>query len=503
MTGQIEGHPVRFLVDTGATITLVSTRVYSKLLGSPLQPVDFTVYQADGEPMSTKGHLTCKISLGPLQVLQDVVVADLQEDAILGMDFLLSHDCKLDLVEQKMQIQDISVTLWNIHDIGSFYKVTMTEDGHVPGKHEAIIAGRLQLRGQPHEHSLLEGTTGLTEKYGLLVAPALIDPREQIVRIRVLNPHDEDVYLREGTTVGTCQNVEVWETSPIDNLATEVNQQIAHITVKNDPLPDGCVPEYLTDLLQRSSKHVDEIQTTKLKSLLCEYADIFAKNDRDLGRTDKVKHHINTGDARPVKIPPRRVPLHLRDEMRKQTEDMLKSDIIEPSCSAWSSPVVLVKKKDNTSRYCIDYRRVNDVCQKDAKSIPHIQDNLPFLAGAKFFSTIDYQNGFWQIEMDPDDRHKTAFSTPDGGLYQFKVMPFGLCNSLGTFERLVEEIFSGLQYRILLLYLDDILIHGSTFDEQLERLKIVFDRIRESKMKLKPEGSYLSWAFSFRERRHY
>ena len=142
VTGQIEGHPVRFLVDTGATITLVSTRVYSKLSGSPLQPVDFTVYQADGEPMSTKGHMTCKISLGPLQVLQDVVVADLQEDAILGMDFLLSHDCKLDLVELKMQIQDISVTLWNIHDIGSFCKVTIAEDGHVPGKHEAIIAGR-------------------------------------------------------------------------------------------------------------------------------------------------------------------------------------------------------------------------------------------------------------------------------------------------------------------------------------------------------------------------
>ena len=134
---------------------------------------------------------------------------------------------------------------------------------------------------------------------------------------------------------------------------------------------------------------------------------------------------------------------------------------------------------------------MNDVCQMDAKSIPHIQDNLPFLAGAKFFSTIDYQNGFWQIEMDPDDRHKTAYSTPDGRLYQCKVMPFGLCNSLGTFERLVEEIFSGLQYRILLLYLDDVLIYGSTFNEQLERLKIIFDRIRESKIKLKPKKCVL------------
>ena len=93
--------------------------------------------------------------------------------------------------------------------------------------------------------------------------------------------------------------------------------------------------------------------------------------------------------------------------------------------------------------------------------------------------------------MDPNDRHKTAFWTPDGGLYQFRVMPFGLCNSPGTFEKLVEEVFSGLQYRILLLYLDDVLIYGSTFDEQRKRLTIVFDRIRESKMKLKPKKCVL------------
>ena len=193
VTGQIEGHPVRFLVDTGATITLVSTRVYSKLFGSILRPVDFTVYQADGEPMATKGHMTCQITLGPLKVLQDVVVADLQEDAILGMDFLLSNDCKLDLVEQKMQIQDISVSLWNIQDKGSFCKVTVAEDGRIPGKHEVIVDGRLQCKEQQQKHGLLEGTTKLTEKYGLLVAPALIDPREKRVRIRMLNPHDEDV----------------------------------------------------------------------------------------------------------------------------------------------------------------------------------------------------------------------------------------------------------------------------------------------------------------------
>ena len=191
-------------------------------------------------------------------------------------------------------------------------------------------------------------------------------------------------------------------------------------------------------------------------------------------------------NIRPIKIPPCRVPLHLSDEVWKQTEDMLKRDIIESSHSAWSSPVVLVKKKGNTWRYCIDYRHVNDVCQKDAKSIPQIQNNLPFLAGANFSQPLTTKMEFGRLRWIQMTVTR-PFLTPDSGLYQSKVMPFGLCNSPGTFERLVEEIFSGLQYRILLLYLDDVLINGSTFDEQHERLKIVFDRIRESKMKLKPE----------------
>ena len=144
-----------------------------------------------------------------------------------------------------MQIQDISVTLWNIDVIGSFCQVNATEDQHIPGKYEAILAGQLQLRGQPHRHSLLEGTTKLTEKYGLVVAPVLSDPREKRVKIDILNPHDEDVYLREGTTVGICQSVEVWENSPQDNPATEANQHINHISVENDPPSDTCVPEYM------------------------------------------------------------------------------------------------------------------------------------------------------------------------------------------------------------------------------------------------------------------
>ena len=142
------------------------------------------------------------------------------------------------------------------------------------------------------------------EKYGLLEAPALIDSRQKTVGVCMLNPHDKNIYLRKGTTIGIGQTVEVWETSPQDVSATVVNQQVAYIAVKAEPPTDRCAPGYLSDLLHRSSKHLDETQTGKVRSLFYEYADSFAKNDSDLGRTDKVKHHINTGDAPLIEIPP-------------------------------------------------------------------------------------------------------------------------------------------------------------------------------------------------------
>ena len=165
---------------------------------------------------------------------------------------------------------------------------------------------------------------------------------------------------------------------------------------------------------------------------------------------------------------------------------MQEQGVIQPSQSPWASPIVLVQKKDGSIRFCIDYRKVNKVTRKDSYPLPKVDDLLDSLAGAQWFSTLDLASGYWQVEVHPQHREKTAFTTGQG-LYEFRVMPFGLCNAPSTFQRLMELVLAGLRWDICLAYLDDIVVFGCTFEEHLQRLRIVLSRLRDANLKLNPK----------------
>ena len=152
--------------------------------------------------------------------------------------------------------------------------------------------------------------------------------------------------------------------------------------------------------------------------------------------------------------------------------------------------MVLVTKKDGSQRFCVDYRLVNAATVKDAYPLPRIDDSLSALSGAKWFSTLDLSSGYCQVPMDPASSDKAAFVTTSG-LYEWTVMPFGLTSSPSTFERLMELILAGLRFEICLIYLDEIIVYGKTFEEELKRLEEVFVRFRSSGLKLKPSKCVL------------
>ena len=155
---------------------------------------------------------------------------------------------------------------------------------------------------------------------------------------------------------------------------------------------------------------------------------------------------------------------------------MKKLGVIWESESPWSSPIVLVKKKDGSTRFCVDYRRLNEVTVKDAYPLPRIDDCFDTLHGHQYFSTLDLASGYWQVEMEPEDQAKTAFATRSG-LYEFQVMPFGLATAPATFERLMEIALRGLQWKRCLVYLDDIITLGRDFEDALDGLRQVLEWI--------------------------
>jgi len=164
---------------------------------------------------------------------------------------------------------------------------------------------------------------------------------------------------------------------------------------------------------------------------------------------------------------------------------MQEHGIVEPAASTWASNVVLVKKKDGSLRFCIDYRRLNEVTYKDSYPLPLIDNCLNALSGSSWYSTLDLRSGYYNIPIAKEDRDKSAFVTRRG-CFRFTVMPFGLTCAPSVFQRLMDIVLSGLSYLTCLVYLDDVIIFGRSFDEQLERLGEVFGRLRKANLKLKP-----------------
>ena len=170
-----------------------------------------------------------------------------------------------------------------------------------------------------------------------------------------------------------------------------------------------------------------------------------------------------------------------------QAQQMLSSGVIHPSNSPWVSLVFMVKKKDGSLWFCVDFRQLNAATIKDAHPIPRIDDLLDALHSALWFSTLDLKSGYWQFPIQEQEKEKTAFRTSSGQLFEFNQVPFGLCNAPATFSRLMDRVLAGLHWETCLFYLNDIIVFAATWEEHLARLRQVFERLRHAQLKLGAE----------------
>ncbi|VUZ56485.1 unnamed protein product [Hymenolepis diminuta] len=238
----------------------------------------------------------------------------------------------------------------------------------------------------------------------------------------------------------------------------------------------------------RAEKLLDELGEPPevIKSFLIDNEDIFALEGEPTGRSNIIKHVIDTGDAKPIAQRPRRTPAQYQEFVREEIANLLKNKVIRPSSSAWAAPIVVTKKKNGSLRLCMDYRKLNAVTKRDQYPMPRIDDGFDYLSGSQYFSTLDLRSGYWQVEVDPKSREKTAFVVPTG-LYEFETMPFGLMNAPASFQRLMHQVLRDLTPKQCQVYLDDVIVFSHTITDHIARLKAIFTRLREAGLKLNPK----------------
>lgn len=481
----INGVPVKMLVDTGASVTILKKELFEKLpltSKETLQPVNLSLVTATGETSAFLGKIHLDIDMGRYTFTHEVLIADIQNDGILGVDFLTPNQCDVMISKSCLLYKGGSIPCYHFNQSSkpTVCRVAVSQDVVVPPDTEVIVPGRFVDSVINTETGLVSALPNFVNKHGLLMAYGLVEPKNGVVPLRFLNVSGKSCTIPKDTVSAQMERVEINEDQVLDlNYAQAC---INNVNVSQE------IPPHLLDLFESGSKNLNENEKAQFRSLLIKYQDTFSKDSKDIGSTDLIEHHIDTADAQPVRIPPRRIPLAKMKQAEDEIKAMAEKGIIEPCNGPWSFPVVLIPKpKDNSIRFCIDYRRLNDLSIKDSHALPRIDDTLDALAGAKMFSVVDLRSGYWNVPIAEKDKPKTAFSIPGSGLWQFNRMSFGLCNAPATFVRLMERVLRGLNWKICVVYLDDIIVYSKSFQGQIDNLSQVFDCLQKAKLKMNPK----------------
>lgn len=222
--------------------------------------------------------------------------------------------------------------------------------------------------------------------------------------ICLLNLSDHHVELEKGVVLSYAEEVEP-KVEPVGIKKVEVAEQ----EVQGER--ERGIPEHLVNLFEKSKWEVNGQEQGHLRELLCEFEDVLAKNEFDLGKFDAIKHGIDTGSSRPVKQRMRRTPLGFAGEEEAQLKKMLGAWVIQPSVSEWASAPVLIRERCGSVRWCVDYRALNALTTKNVFHLPLVEECLDTLAGNIWYSKLDANSADWQVKIKPEDRPKTAFIT--------------------------------------------------------------------------------------------
>lgn len=466
------------MLDTGSTISAISPTYLATITHAPVQSVShFPLSTANNAPLNVLGIVSLNVTINHVSTIINAYVVDnLCTDLLLGGDWF--------------DINNVTVCYY-------FKTVTIrTPHGQTRTRFEATqpveqsfaIRAACDIVIPPLTSRVIRTTTPAHDMASCIFTPAhrFGSKHHIVVPHALLSVHNQTTALSLLNTTHSAKTI--FKDTKLGDIRCFEQERCCYVAPQSPPSPQpsplmSANTPATTLSFDQSIGHLSSEQQHCLLPILNAHSSLF-----DLTTPTTINMNVShripiKAEHQPVQSYPYRKAAKERELISSQVDEMLRNHVIRPSSSPWSSPVVIVRKKDGTPRFCVDYRKLNLITERDVYPLPHIDDIIDRLAGSRFFTTLDLKSGYWQVPIAEEDKCKTAFVTTDG-LFEFNVLPFGLSNAPATFQRTINTILGSLRWDIALVYLDDIIIYSRTLIDHLTHLTLVLTALSRANVKL-------------------
>jgi len=445
------------------------TMAKAKSLGLKVFRAETQAKGVTNDSLDLIGRVAARITIGNLTIPQTFHVGrEMSYDIILGTNFLgklgaITYDFK----RGRFQVREASLPMGENAIRGD---VRLRDEVVLPPRSRAIVIAHVRTSDWGGKECLFEGTIGGVPKEAIIgKCIDQVEPKHFTIRVPIVNTANAYTTIPENAPLGTLEPVEE------DMLMTSTGKDAGASHQKRKP------PSQLVDL---ENTDLTAAEKSKLWKVLDDYQDLIGESVSELGRTNVITHVIETeAEVAPIRSKPYHIPVGVRAEVRKQLDELLQRGLIGYGSGAWSSPMVLVRKKDGSYRFCIDYRKLNKVTVQQTMAVTGIDDVKEIMHGKKYFSSLDLCSGYFQVPLHEDSREKSGFSTPFGPM-QWNVLPMGLSTSPATFQRLAVAIMCDIIAQGQgVVYLDDWILCSETFSDHLRLIRKLFNRLRHANLR--------------------
>ncbi|XP_073405607.1 uncharacterized protein [Dendrobates tinctorius] len=471
------------LLDTGSQVTTMPYILYkrywadSELTRGPTD--ELTVVASNGQTLPQIGCKVITVKVGRVELKsQGLIIVDIDRrecNPMMTLGTNVIENCLSEVIVLLQQVAEISgsgeqrVLKKAIRalmqrqqvelsggEIGSV-RVSDAFPFEIPPRCEMLVWCRVAIGLRGRDYQALVEPVYSESRPTVLTARGVLDVKKGRVPVCLLNCGEEEATIPRYATVAKLLTV--------NNNSLQAAEPLVSSDQGEDSGPVKQLEEWCQQL-QVGTDSTPSYQRNGVYRVTQEYERVFSKHPLDYGQAKGVQHHIPMGNHPPIKERYRPIPPTQYLCPKSMMREMKEAGVIRDSCSPWAAPIVFVKKKDGTMRMCVDYRKINSITHKDTYPLPRIEESLAALKTANYFSTLDLTSGYWQVPVAEADNEKTAFTTPMG-LCEFNYMPFGLCTAPGTFQQLMECCLGHMNFEMVLLYLDDVIVFSKTNEEHL------------------------------------